>query len=154
MKKDSAKKTAVIPLCEKNGTRFKELSQSFLNTINNRIATALDTIIDEKQGTTVGDEVKEYITAGIQYGKAKLNKPTLDNASVVASTEEAYARINEIRAKTRLVNAEAKEKEISNCINEIKSFLELKKLMLAMNDDAIILISNSSEGDDYKTSPQ
>jgi hypothetical protein len=90
----------------------------------------LDAVIDDKHGTTVRDEVKQFTTALLGYGKAKLERPPLENERIEAEVRRLYEQMEIDRAEARKKHAEADTLEFNNKVRRLRLVLGATKALM------------------------
>src|SRR5215510_12105862 len=84
-----------------------ELWQSLRPKLIQAMNEVLDAVIDDEQGTTVRDEMKQLTTALLDYAKANLARPGLENERIEAEIRRLYGQMEIDRAEARKKHAEA-----------------------------------------------
>jgi hypothetical protein len=102
----------------------------------------LDTVINYDTGASIKQEAQEFTSAMIKYGKAKLEKASIENDKLNAEIEEIYTRIKKDKAETRKINAVADRINFDNQIRALKVSLGgAKALMIgSRNEEDILLV--------------
>jgi len=80
------------------------------------------------------EEAKNISLAALDYAKAKLEKPGLENAMIEAEIREKYAEIEKKRAETRKVSAEADKADFENTVRKLKLSLGWAQVLLMGED--------------------
>ncbi len=97
----------------------------------------LETEIDPIKRTSIGDELSEFTHKLLNYGKAVLDKPIIENNKLLAQIEDIYA---DIRKK----NAEAEAIELKNRLKRFKLFLKSAKIIVGgdQGEEAILFLKD------------
>jgi hypothetical protein len=95
-----------------------------------KITQLLDFTLDYQSGNTVKDELKEFTTALLDYGKAKLQMPVVEVQKIEAEIAEIYAEKRVKLAEARKLDAEARNIEFQNRIKELRLTLGAAKAFL------------------------
>lgn len=95
----------------------------------------METELDPIKHTTIKEEIAMFTNKLLEYGKAKLSKPVIDNDKTIAEIEELYSRRLLNIAETRKTNAEADAIEMKNKIKKFKLLGTIAKVIIGGKDD-------------------
>jgi hypothetical protein len=100
----------------------------------------LDTVVDDAQGTTVRDEMKQLTTALLDYAKANLARPGLENEQLEAQIRRLYVQMEIDRAEARKKHAEADTLELNNKVKRLRLVLGMAQAFLVgdASEEAVI----------------
>jgi hypothetical protein len=100
----------------------------------------LDAVIDDAHGTTVRDEMKQLTTALLDYAKANLARPGLENEQLEAQIRRLYVQMEIDRAEARKKHAEADTLEFNNKVRRLRLALGMAKAFLVgdASEEAVI----------------
>src|SRR5207244_13628550 len=73
----------------KTAALWQSLRPKLIQAMND----VLDAVIDDERGTTVRDEVKQLTTALLDYAKANLARPGLENERIEAEVRRLYGQM-------------------------------------------------------------
>jgi len=104
-----------------------ELWQSLRPKLIQAMNDVLDAVIDDEHGTTVRDEMKQLTTALLDYAKANLARPGLENERIEAEIRRLYGQMEIDRAEARKKHAEADALEFTNKVKKLKFVLGMAK---------------------------
>lgn len=121
-----------------NPSTWRDLRGTLVKTVFD----ILGGLSDVANSGKLREEAKRISLAALDYAKAKLEKPGLENAKIEAEIREKYAEIEKKHAETRLKSAEADKAEFENTIRKLKVSLGLAQvLIMGEKDDESILFS-------------
>ncbi|NOT51252.1 MAG: hypothetical protein HOP10_08235 [Chitinophagaceae bacterium] len=103
----------------KDEVLWKQLRHKLVQAIN----TFLDTVIEEETQSTIRQELKEFGTAILDYGKQKLKKAGIENDKILAEIELLFSEREKKNAETEAIKFET----------------SLKKLIVAMAGTKVIM---------------
>lgn len=113
------------PLPEKMDSFLKD----FWTKINIAIEQVLDSVIDPKHGTTVREEAQDLTSQALDFLKAKLQTPGLENEEIAARITKLLTEAEKEKETTRKTRAEAEQIELSNFIKKLRLVLEAQKVL-------------------------
>ncbi len=119
-----------------------ELWQSLRPKLIQTMTIVLDTVIDDEHGTTVRDEVKQFTTALLDYAKANLARPGLENERIEAEVRRLYGQMEIDRAEARKKHAEADTLEFNNKVRRLRLVLgTVKALMVGEEGEEAVIFT-------------
>jgi hypothetical protein len=119
-----------------------ELWQSLRPKLIQTMTMVLDTVIDAEHGTTVRDEVKQFTTALLDYAKANLARPGLENERIEAEVRRLYGQMEIDRAEARKKHAEADTLEFNNKVRRLRLVLgAVKALMVGEEGEEAVIFT-------------
>lgn len=107
-----------------------ELWQSLRPKLIQAMNDVLDAVIDTEHGTTVRDEAKQLTTALLDYAKANLARPGLENERIEAEIRRLYGQMEIDRAEARKKYAEADALEFNTKVKRLRLALGAAKAFL------------------------
>jgi len=110
------------------------LWQSLRPKLIKAMTDLLDTVIDDEQGATVRDEMKQLTTALLDYAKANLARPGLENERIEAEIRRLYGQMEIDRAEARKKHAEADTLEFNNKVKRLRLVLGAAKALMVGDD--------------------
>jgi hypothetical protein len=106
------------------------LWQSLRPKLIQAMTEVLDAVLDDEHGTTVRDELKHFTTALLDYAKANLARPGLENERIEAEVRRLYGQIEIDRAEARKKHAEADMLEFNNKVRRLRFVLGAAKALM------------------------
>ena len=97
------KQFALVSVSGKSPERWLQFRDKLLQALQ----AVLDTVLDSEEGTTVRDEAQQLTRALLDYAKANLARPGLENDKLEAETRRLFYQGEADRAEARKKNAEA-----------------------------------------------
>jgi len=117
---------------------WEKLRDKFVDTIHDM----LETVIDSESNTTVKEELVEFKTLLLNYGKNKLAKPGIDNAKTIAEIELLYTQKIKAVAEAKKLLAEADAISFETKLKKLHtSLVVMKALSSSTEDEDSLLIS-------------
>lgn len=110
---------------------LKDIGPKLEQTLEN----VMDTVVNSKTGTTLGQEGQDLIVESIAHLKSKLKKSGLENEEIAANITKLLAEAQKERAETRRINAESEQLEFLTMIRKLKLVLEARKLYYIENEN-------------------
>lgn len=104
--------------------------QQLRGTLMISIQQLLAGLGDFAESGKIREEAKNISLAALDYAKAKLEKPGLENAKIEAEIREKYAEIGKKHAETRITAATADKAEFENTVRKLKLSLGAAKVLL------------------------
>ena len=123
-----SKKTAISEQGEsekKLGNFLKQIGPKLEQTV----AQVMDTVIDPKSGSTIGQEGQDLIIESINSLKSRLKKSGLENEEIAARITKLLSEAEKDRAITRKTVAEADQLEFMTQVRKLRLVLETQKLL-------------------------
>ena len=117
-----------------------ELWSSFRSKLIQAMTDVLDAVIDDEHGTTVRDEMQQLTTALLDYAKANLARPGLENERIEAEVHRLYGQMEIDRAEARKKHAEADTLEFNNKVRRLRFVLGAAKAFMVgdTGEEAVI----------------
>ena len=116
--------------------------QQFRGTLIKTVMDICSGLSDVANSGKLREEARDISLAALDYAKAKLEKPGLENAKIEAEIREKYAEIEKKHAETRKVSAEADKADYENTVRKLKLSLGMAQVLLMGEDgDEAILFS-------------
>lgn len=112
-----------------------------------QIQRILDQEIDSERGSTIGDEGRAIASGLLDFAKAKLSQPGIENERVLAEAAEKFASAKMNLAKARKTSAEAESIEIDNRIKRLRLMLRMTKAMVIREGGEAALLFGQQVGD-------
>jgi hypothetical protein len=109
---------------------WKRLRGSLVSTIQQMLGS----LADVAESGKVREEARKISVAALEYARAKLEKPGLENAKIEAEVLRHYAEREKALAEARVKNAEAEKVELANAVRKLKLSLGAAKVMLIGED--------------------
>jgi len=105
------------------------------------LARVLDRITDGSGAQWFEEQAAQFSKALIDYAKARLAKPGIENEKTMAEIADLYANREKKVAETRRIHAEADAKELENALRRLRLALGVTKGMLvgAEGQEAIVM---------------
>ncbi len=125
-----------------NKDLWKNLKPIFIK----KIAAFMAFEINTEQKRTVRDEFRSYASKALEYGKAKLDKATIENEALRAEVEHKFAQAQREFAEARERHALARKAEVEAAEAEFIS--QLKMMRVSLVGLKAMIIENSSEEDE------
>lgn len=122
----------------KSSKKWIALKEKFFDTIE----SLLETVIDSNTNSTLGDEINDFKSLLLDYGKNKLAKPGIDNAKTLAEIENLYSQKIKTIAEARKLNAEAEKIDFETKLRKLKLSITIMKALISREPgEESILIS-------------
>src|SRR5262245_31941736 len=102
----------------------------FRNKLIQALQTVLDSVLDTEQGTTVRDEAQQFTRALLDYAKANLARPGLENDKLEAEIRRLFSQSEADRAEARKKIAEAEALEFQTKVKRLRLVLGGAKAIL------------------------
>lgn len=128
---EEKKKLIGVKIKGKSDELWNNLKDKFLLAIND----ILDTVVDPNQNTTLKDEIKDFSSLLLSYGKNKLAKPGLENQKILAEIELIYTTKMKELAEARKLFAEADRITFETKMKKLKLSLSLFKVLVSGNEN-------------------
>lgn len=127
---------ALVTVSGKSAQRWSQFRDKLLQTLQ----VVLDTVLDTEEGTTVRDEAQQFTRALLDYAKAHLARPGLENDKLEAEIRRLFSQSEADRAEARKKNAEAEALEFQTKVRRLRLVLGGAKAMLVgeQGEEAII----------------
>lgn len=114
-------------------TSSNKKANPILAKINEKLQSSvermLETVVDQKSGLTVREEVHDVIHESITHLKARLQKTGLENEEIAARITKILAEAEHERAITKKTHLEAEQIEFNNNVKKLRLVLEAQRLM-------------------------
>jgi hypothetical protein len=144
------KKLLGISIVGKNPDLWSKLRSRFLNICE----SVLDLQMDERNQSSVRDELGSFKGKTLDFAKAKLDRPVIENLEIRARIEKLYAEKVKTLAEARKSNAEARIAEVNAGmaeylwkVNQTRfALIAMKGLMVGEANEEMIVYSNSMDG--------
>jgi len=91
---------------------------------------ALNTVIDDKQGITIRNEMKQLTASLLDYAKANLTHPGLQNERMEAEIRRLYGQMEIDRTEAREKHADADTLEFNNKVRRLRLVLDATKPLM------------------------
>jgi hypothetical protein len=119
----------------------------FRNKLVQTLQDFLDTVLDTEQGTTIRDEAQQFTKALLDYAKAHLARPGLENDKLEAEIRRLFSQSEADRAEARKKNAEAEAIEFQTKVKRLRLVLGGTKAMLIgeRGEEAVIFAQQIEE---------
>ena len=88
---------ALVTVSGKSPQRWSQFRDRLLQTLQ----IVLDTVLDTEEGTTVRDEAQQFTRALLDYAKANLARPGLENDKLEAEIRRLFSQSEADRAEAR-----------------------------------------------------
>lgn len=123
---DGKGKLVKIDLTGVDDKLFKRLRSKLLNAIDR----FLDTTVDYQTRTNIRDETKRFASLALNYAEENLKKTGIENHKLIAEIEEKYSIAEKNKAEARKINAEAKQLEFDQSVDQLVLSLKLTKALI------------------------
>jgi hypothetical protein len=125
-----------VDVTGKTAALWQSLRPKLIQAMND----VLDAVIDDEHGTTVRDEAKQLTTALLDYAKANLARPGLENERIEAEIRRLYGQMEIDRAEARKKHAEADTLEFNNKVKRLRLVLGMAKAFMVgdTGEEAVI----------------
>jgi hypothetical protein len=98
----------------------------------------LDTVVDQRNQTTIRETAQDVISESIQNMKERLAKPGLENAELAAKAAKLLAEAQERKSVAAKTHAEADSIEFSTIVKKLRLLLEAERAIRSDTPDAFL----------------